>query len=107
MRVLGASRVTLLVGAIAGLAAGVSAAEPDGASTYASRCASCHGGDGKAETPVGRALKIPSFSGKTFMADEVGTLLRESKSHASIDLQLDEAGLAALVATLNALASAE
>ena len=36
----------------------VDAAEADGAAIYKSKCASCHGADGKGETPAGKAMKV-------------------------------------------------
>jgi cytochrome c6 len=36
-------------------------AQSNGAGIYKSRCVLCHGEDGRAATPVGQALKVPSF----------------------------------------------
>ena len=33
----------------------------DAASTYKSKCASCHGADGKGETPAGKKLAVKDF----------------------------------------------
>jgi len=75
-------------------------------SVYTARCASCHGDDGKAETPVGRALGIASFEGSSFTLESLEKLLSESTSHAGLMDQLGEGDLDALVETLNALAAA-
>ena len=32
-----------------------------GADTYKAKCATCHGPDGLAATPAGKAMKVPSF----------------------------------------------
>ncbi len=85
-------------------AALASTAAADGPSVYAERCASCHGADGRGQTPVGRALGISSFEGRRFEVESVGKLLRESQSHASVDGDAIESELAALVEALNALA---
>lgn len=77
----------------------------ESASIYEKRCASCHGEDGKAATPVGRALKIPSFAGSTFTREQIASLLAKSESHSRLGLTLGDAELEALVAHLNALAS--
>ena len=81
-----------------------SEARADGASLYAERCASCHGADGKAQTPVGRALSIPSLEGKRYSSDSIAKLLAESESHKSLAIALADAELAALVAHLDTLA---
>ena len=36
-------------------------AEDGGADTYKSKCAMCHGVDGLASGPAGKAMKVPSF----------------------------------------------
>lgn len=36
----------------------VGASEADGAALYKSKCASCHGADGKGETAAGKAMKV-------------------------------------------------
>jgi mono/diheme cytochrome c family protein len=35
----------------------------DGSSLYASNCASCHGPDAKAGTPMAAAMKVPAIAG--------------------------------------------
>src|SRR5215468_12732678 len=39
-------------------------ARPDdkSAATYKQKCVSCHGADGKGETPAGKAMKVRSFA---------------------------------------------
>lgn len=93
--------ITLLTGAQ------TSIANADGPSVYAKRCASCHGPDGRADTPVGRALGIRSFEGQRFSAEGVGKLLRDSKAHASVDASVIEGELEALVEALNAMAGGD
>ncbi len=93
------------VSALAGLAGlACNEARADGASLYAERCASCHGVDGKAQTPVGRALSIASFEGKRYSSESIAKLLAESESHKSLAITLADAELAALVAHLDTLA---
>lgn len=36
-------------------------AQGPGASLYSSKCAMCHGPDGKAATPMAKMMKVPSF----------------------------------------------
>ena len=35
----------------------------DGAAVFKSHCAKCHGETGKADTPAGKALKVPALAG--------------------------------------------
>jgi mono/diheme cytochrome c family protein len=65
MRLLVASLVASLA-----LAAGAAAAEPDVAALFKAKCASCHGPDGKGETPVGKALKVQSLLDPRWAADD-------------------------------------
>jgi mono/diheme cytochrome c family protein len=65
MRLLVASLVASLA-----LAAGAAAVEPDGAAVFKAKCASCHGPDGKGETPVGKALKVQSLLDPRWAADD-------------------------------------
>lgn len=37
-------------------------AQGSGADTYKAKCAMCHGGDGMAATPTGKAMKVPPFN---------------------------------------------
>ena len=92
-----------IVALVAMFASSVSAEEP---SVYTARCASCHGDDGKAETPIGGALGIKSFEGSSFTLEGLEKLLSESASHAGITDELGEGDLGALVEILNALAAA-
>lgn len=47
--------------AVAAPALADEAAAPDGNAVYAASCAKCHGPDGRADTPVGKAMKIASL----------------------------------------------
>ena len=85
----------------------VSVARAGDSSAYERLCASCHGPSGRADTGVGRALKIPSFEGASFTRAQIEKLLRESKSHSGIAAKLAEGELDRLVETLNALAAGD
>src|ERR1700761_3101215 len=43
-------------------------AQAAGESTYKAKCAMCHGADGLADTPTGKALKVPSVKSPEFKA---------------------------------------
>jgi cytochrome c6 len=55
------SVVVLLFFAVLFLQLPARAAESAGARLYGSKCAACHGADGTANTPVGKAMKIGSL----------------------------------------------
>jgi mono/diheme cytochrome c family protein len=46
---------------LAGLIAGPAFAQGPGADTYKAKCASCHGADGLAASPMAKAMKVNSF----------------------------------------------
>jgi cytochrome c6 len=59
------TNITIILGAtLVGLLLLPSRALSDEASAklYKTKCASCHGADGKAETPAGKAMKVRSFA---------------------------------------------
>lgn len=51
------------------------AAEPDGAALYQTKCASCHGADGRGNTPVGKALEIRSLLEPRWAAADAATAI--------------------------------
>jgi mono/diheme cytochrome c family protein len=55
-----------------------SACADTGEATYKAKCATCHGPDGKGETPTGKSLKVKDFSSedvqKASDADLAGTI---------------------------------
>ena len=49
-------------------------AQSAGADTYKAKCQMCHGPDGTASTPTGKAMKVPSFKdSKASEADMIAT----------------------------------
>lgn len=81
-------------------AAFVAAAQPataaDGAAVYKGSCASCHGDDGKGNTPVGKAMKVKSISGTTLAAEAVAKYVTESDKHKQVAAKLSPAQLEAV-----------
>ncbi len=73
----------------------------DGAALYASDCASCHGADGKADTPMAVAMKVPAIAGHD--ADSVAPYLKASDKHKVPAGKLSDEELAAIGAFLAAL----
>lgn len=65
-------------------AAFVAVAQPawaDGAAVYKDSCSSCHGDDGKGNTPVGKAMKVKSISGTTMAGEEIAKFVMASDKH--------------------------
>ena len=95
MRILGALFVVLV------LFAPAQALAADGAALYASDCASCHGPDGKADTPMAAAMKVPAIAGHD--ADSVAPYVKASDKHKVPAGKLSDEELAAIGAFLAAL----
>ena len=71
------TNITIILGAtLVGLLLLPSRALSDEASAsfYKQKCASCHGPDGKAETPAGKAMKVRSFADPAVAAMSDGDL---------------------------------
>lgn len=58
------TRIALGAGilAVAGMLSAPARSDEKSAATFKQKCASCHGPDGKAETPAGKAMKVRSFA---------------------------------------------
>jgi cytochrome c6 len=74
----------ILVAALVGLVLLPSRARSDeaSASLYKQKCASCHGADGKGETPAGKAMKVHSFADPVVVAmsdDELASVVVNGK----------------------------
>ena len=78
-------KITIILGAVlVGLVLLPSRALPDEASAkfYKQKCASCHGSDGKTETPAGKAMKVRSFADPAVVAmsdDELANVITNGK----------------------------
>lgn len=81
-----------------------SAAAADGASVYSEQCAKCHGDDGRADTPVGKAMKAGVLHGKTWSQEQLTAIIRENSKHKAISGKLSDEDLAALAEFLPTLA---
>ena len=58
------TRIALGAGiiAVAGMLSAPARSDDKAAATYKQKCVSCHGADGKGETPAGKAMKVRSFA---------------------------------------------
>ena len=70
----------------------------DGGSAYQANCASCHGADGKADSPMAAAMKVPPLSGTKLDAAGVAKHVRDNKSHAAPSGALSDDELKAVAA---------
>ena len=60
------------------LAASTTAALAQGADTYKAKCSMCHGADGTASTPAGKAMKVPALA--TFAKESQADLIAVTKN---------------------------
>lgn len=66
-----------------GVCAGSSRAQSAGETLFKTKCATCHGPDGKADTPSGKSMKIRSFSDpetKKMSDDELAAIIEKGKN---------------------------
>ena len=59
----------ILITAIFGFAAALSASAADGKANWDSLCAKCHGADGKGQTKMGQKLGVKDFTDAKIQAD--------------------------------------
>lgn len=74
-------RSLFAVGLLA-VCAGSSRAQSAGETLFKTKCATCHGPDGKADTPAGKSMKIHSFSDpetKKMSDDELAAVIEKGK----------------------------
>jgi len=98
-----------LIAGVALLFATVSvAAAADGAALYKAQCAKCHGDTGKADTTVGKAMKVPALTGDATiqkMSDaDVAARIKGNAKHPPTVKSLSDADDAALAAYVKQLA---
>jgi len=66
--------------ALATALAGSTALAEDGGALYKAKCASCHGAEGKGDTPVGKALKVKPLAGTPLSAAEIAKVAAEGRA---------------------------
>jgi cytochrome c6 len=101
-------RAALVIGAVIFIFTSVGRAQDDGAKLYtASKCASCHGPDGNANVPAGKALKARDFHSPDVQsqsdADLIAVITTGKNKMPAYGKQLKPAEIAALAAYSRAL----
>jgi mono/diheme cytochrome c family protein len=83
----------------------------EGAALYAANCAKCHGADGRAETPVGKAMKVASLVHPKWAAegsaDALVAAFRANPKHKAVASNVSDADLRAIAVHVRGLAAAE
>ena len=83
----------------------------DGAAVYKASCAKCHGDDGRADTTVGKTLKVPALAGDAKVAEasqaDVVKRIKENPKHSSFSGKLSAEDVDAVAAYVKTLGGAK
>ena len=105
-------RCLALTVALALLTAGTSglALASDGEALYGEHCATCHGADGRADTPVGKALKVSSLVDPKWSsantAEALVTAFHANPKHKAIESEVTDDELRVIATHVAKLAAA-
>lgn len=85
----------------------VADAAPDGAAIFKSKCAVCHGADGKGKTPTGRSLHLKDLGSdevQSMKNEEMQKIIEDGKgTMPGFKNTLDQASIDALIAFIRTL----
>ena len=70
----------------------------DGAALYQANCASCHGADGKGDTPAGKAMGVPAL--KSMDAEQLVSYVQSHAAHKALADKLSTEELKAIAGAL-------
>ncbi|MHB8303984.1 MAG: c-type cytochrome [Acidobacteriaceae bacterium] len=97
----------LSLGAILCLFTFAACAQDTGATLFQSRCKMCHGADGKAATPTGKAFHVPSFQDPAVVkmsdADLTGVIAHGKNKMPAFGTRLSSPQIDSLVAYIRTL----
>ena len=90
------------------LVSGSAAWAVDGASVFKEQCAKCHGDTGKADTTIGKAMKVPALAGdaniQKMSAVEVAARIKGNAKHPPTVKSLSDDDINAVAAYVKQLA---
>jgi len=90
------------------VASGGAAWAADGAATFGTKCAGCHGADGKADTKAAQAMKVPALAGDAHVAgmteEQVVETIKANPKHKGAIASLSEDDFKALASHVKGLA---
>ena len=82
----------------------------DGEALYGDHCAKCHGADGRADTPVGKAMKVPSLVDPKWTsadtAEALVTAFHANPKHKAVESKVTDDELRAIATHVAKLAAA-
>jgi mono/diheme cytochrome c family protein len=100
------SRRLVVIGTMSMVLAAAPLLAADGAAVWKANCAKCHGETGHADTPAGKALKVPVVAGNAEIAAmseaDLMKKAKENPKHGS--LKVSEEDFAAAIAHVKELA---
>ena len=83
----------------------------DGAAIFKANCASCHGETGKADTPAGKAMKVPALAGDAKVAGmsdaDITASIKANAKHTAVLKKVTDADIAAVAAYVKGVAAAK
>ncbi len=91
-----AAQTLTVTALVACLSLAGSARGADGAALYQENCASCHGAEGATDTPVAKAMNVPTRKGTSKDAAAIAKYVRENDKHKAASDKLSDEQLAAI-----------